>query len=346
MDSTKIQWTEATWNPVRGCSRVSAGCDNCYAMRQAHRQSRPGAAYDGLTRIGKRGVDWAGFARLVPEQLDQPLRWKRPRKIFVNSMSDLFHESLTFEEIAAVWGIMHEARQHTFQVLTKRPKRAAEFFAWVAAQAKAQRTGDDYGIVCQHRAYMALEVLGGHNRFPLHHVKETFRRWPWPSLNVWLGVSGENQKTVDDRASVLLELPAAVRFISLEPLLEEVTIWAYLKGELRDRSLVALGGAPMHGLDWVIVGGESGNGARLFDVTWAEDIVRQCRDANVACFVKQLGAVPFDSRESDRTTDEPHPQGAAHDASCRLDLSDRKGGDMAEWPEPLRVRQFPEVSRG
>lgn len=133
---TTIEWTDETWNPTRGCSRVDDdGCKNCYAMRFAHRFSAPGQRYEGLTRIGKRGVDWAGRAKLIPEQLAKPLNWRKPRRIFVDSMSDLFHESLPFEHIAAVFGVMAACPQHTFQVLTKRPKRAAEFFGWLGSEA-------------------------------------------------------------------------------------------------------------------------------------------------------------------------------------------------------------------
>jgi protein gp37 len=123
-----IEWTDRTWNVVRGCSRVSPGCDNCYAMGQAHRFAGPGKPFDGLTRYtAKRGVDWAGFARFVPEKLAEPLSWRKPQRIFVNSMSDLFHESLSNEEIAAVFGVMAACPQHTFQILTKRPKRMREW---------------------------------------------------------------------------------------------------------------------------------------------------------------------------------------------------------------------------
>ncbi len=346
---TDIEWCQnedgtkgKTWNPTRGCSRVSPGCDNCYAMRVAHRFSnevngKPGP-YQGLTvfrpKTAKRpGVDWAGHTRFVPDMLKEPLKWRKPQRVFVNSMSDLFHESLTNEQIAAVFRVMAIAKWHTFQVLTKRPKRAADWFRWVAGQQGAEGTLHPQAV---------LHMSGARNGLPFSIGPSAWRA-PWPLPNVWLGVSTENQATVDDRVSRLLELPAAVRFISAEPLLEEITIWAFLKSEIRDRSLATLGGKPLPGLDWVIVGGESGNGARPFDVAWADSIVRQCADAGVACFVKQLGAVPFDSRESDRSTDQPHPDGPGADLSCRLQLDNRKGGDMSEWPESLRVRQFPEV---
>jgi protein gp37 len=319
--STEISWTDATWNPIRGCSRVSAGCDNCYAMGQAHRFSGPGKPFEGLTTIRRGKVDWAGVARFIPNMLGIPLRWRKPRRIFVNSMSDLFHPSLSNEEIAAVFAVMAACPQHTFQVLTKQPKRAAEWF----------KVGED--LTAQAGEQLAAEKGWCHANEGEH----------WPLPNVWFGVSAENQKTADDRLSILLELPAAVRFASLEPLLEETSVWAFLKGGVRDRSLAILGGAPLPGLDWVIVGGESGTGARPFDIAWAEQLVKQCRTAGVPIFVKQLGAVPFDSRESDRQSDDPHSGSASTDLSCRLDLADKKGGDPSEWPEALRVREFPKV---
>src|SRR5687767_9849085 len=119
---TKIEWTEATWNPVRGCSIVSEGCRNCYAMRMAHRSNRAGGAYEGLTRVGAHGPTWTGDVRFVPEMLDYPLRLRKPHRIFVNSMSDLFHEKVTDEQIAQIFAVMALAPQHTFQILTKRPE--------------------------------------------------------------------------------------------------------------------------------------------------------------------------------------------------------------------------------
>ncbi|HEX2677999.1 MAG TPA: DUF5131 family protein, partial [Polyangiales bacterium] len=131
MGETAIEWTDTVWNPVRGCARVSPGCESCYAERQAHRFSNPGGPYEGLTVLGKHGPRWSGRARFVPETLDAPLRWRKPRRIFVNSMSDLFHHDITNEQIAAVFGVMAACPQHTFQVLTKRAERLPEWFRWV-----------------------------------------------------------------------------------------------------------------------------------------------------------------------------------------------------------------------
>ena len=183
---SSIEWCDATWNPIRGCSMVSHGCTNCYAMKVAHRFSGTGMAYDGLTKMTSAGPVWNGKITLVPKLLDQPLRWRRPRKIFVNSMSDLFHENVPDSFIAQVWNVMQNANHHTFQILTKRPER---MLSWVG---------------------------------------KWFRSWP-PLPNVWLGVSTEDQATADERIPLLLKTPAAVRWISAEPLLGPIDIRQYLE---------------------------------------------------------------------------------------------------------------------
>lgn len=368
MGTTSIEWTEVTWNPVRGCSRVSPGCDNCYAMRQAHRSSGPGGAYEGLTTIRKGKVDWAGMARLVPEQLEAPLRRRKPTTYFVNSMSDLFHDSLAKEEIAAVFAVMAACSHHTFQVLTKRAKRMLEVVTELYAS--------DASLL-----YDAAEELAG--RMGWCHVGED--DWKLPLPNVWLGVSAENQEQADKRIPLLLKCHAAIRWVSAEPLLGPLDPEAYLRdsriihmsmsiegalanvdaldsvtdtdgnpmprAEVRealetlraagarvipagdcdnfDDQKGCLGHVNPH-VDWVVVGGESGNGARPFELSWAHEIVTACQQADVACFVKQLGRRP-----------EHAPDGSGR--RYHLHLNSRKGGDPNEWPEDLRVREFPEV---
>lgn len=273
--------------------------------------------------MGSKGPRWTGEVRLVPEVLGTPLKWRKPRRVFVNSMSDLFHEDVSFEFIAAVFGVMAAAPQHTFQVLTKRPKRMREFFAWVTGRRGVEPYVYVEGSVVVHAAE---QVMG----------TELRRAASWPLPNVWLGVSVEDQATADERIPLLLECPAAVRWVSYEPALGPVDfeglslddgsgLSAFRTGDLADED----------GLDWVVVGGESGPGARPFDLTWARSVVAQCKSAEVPCFVKQLGAVPYDSHG--RTPAE------------RLELfalSNRKGGDMAEWPDDLRVRQWPGGAHG
>lgn len=478
MSATTIQWTDKVWNPVRGCSRVSRGCEHCYAERIAARFSGPGQPFYGFAtdrsiipgspRGGVAGR-WTGDVELVPEKLEEPLHWKKPRRVFVDSMSDLFHEKLSNEDISRVFDVMNRASQHTFQVLTKRPAR---MFAWA-----------DGGLSAG--AWPALNIR--------------------PSPNVWLGVSVEDQKTADKRIPLLLQTPAALRFVSYEPALGPVDFDPWLgynpvhetttgrgslrggeerrtgdrpgranladsearvgsleaangnaavspgarrerhrrlpddsrdvgqparvygsassrlssfqgadpsgpDGESRQReqegqpteescagnlygtgtacaararnvegegtgrrgerygeaesgsregdSSSASGGreaevdsrglrndgsqrvanraATKVGLDLVIVGGESGPGARPCDLAWIRSAVAQCKEAGVPCFVKQLGARPFD-----RTGTSGFQCAYGSDGFVGLRLRNRKGGNPAEWPKDLRVREWP-----
>lgn len=312
-DRTTIEWTEASWNPVRGCSIVSPGCTNCYAMRQAHRHAGAGGAYANLTKMTKGGPVWTGRVRPVPKLYDQPLRWRRPRRIFVNSMSDLFHEAISFDRIAGLFGVMAMAPQHTFQVLTKRPARAREFFKWIANDAD----GPTMGCV------LSARVMCG-TRSWKHEPDDDGPPWPLP--NVWLGVSVEDQKRADERIPLLLRTPAAVRWISAEPLLGPVDLEPYIRG-------LARVGAP--DLNWVVVGGESGPGARPFDIAWARSLRDQCKAAGVPFFLKQLGAMP---REEGC---EPGHVWIGRNPAMLRRLRHRKGGDPAEWPADLRVREYP-----
>jgi protein gp37 len=235
-DNSTIEWTDATWNPVTGCTKVSPGCDHCYAETFAERWRGTKGHYF------ERGFD----VQLRPDKLAQPLRWKRPRRIFVNSMSDLFHDAVPDEYIARVFGIMDEAPQHTFQVLTKRHAR----------------------------------------------MRSLLSRWR-VLPNVWLGVSAENQQWADIRIPALLDTPAAVRFVSAEPLLGPIQ----LRREWR------------HGpsIDWLIVGGESGPGARPTRPEWVRSLRDQCPDFGAAFHFKQWGGVLLTDagRELDgRTWDE------------------------------------------
>ena len=348
--ATTIQWTDTTWNPVRGCTRVSSGCDNCYAMGQAHRFAGPGKPYEGLTTIRRGKVDWKGSARLIPEQLAAPLRWRKPQRIFVNSMSDLFHESLSDHDIDAVFGVMWACLYlgrgatpgHIFQILTKRPERARDYFA---------------GANLRERwATQAVHRGGGLNPDGIHD-QVMFHKGPHP--RIWLGVSVENQKTADERIPTLLGLPAAVRFISAEPLLGSVD----LKRRVFDRRAAvraAMNGpaalnseqadeATCYPLNWVIVGGESGPGARPCNLDWIAELAAECRESAIPCFVKQLGAKPY--RKCGDCTCDPSEvlyQRYKLTGKCgsALELKDKKGGDVAEWPEALRVRQFPMKDMG
>ena len=304
MAKTTIEWTDRVWNPLRGCSRVSEGCRNCYAERLAARFSKPGGpaigggsypaqAFHGLAEMTEAGPRWTGKVGFVEENLHEPLHWRRPQRVFVNSMSDLFHESVPDAWLDKIWGVMSMARQHTFQVLTKRPERMLAYFT---------RNSD------------AFKAIPG--------------AWSFPLPNLWLGVSVESQETADDRIPPLLRTPAAVRWISAEPLLGPLDLrtcglWSDMNGIIAETPPFNVG------LDWVVVGGESGPGARPFAAEWARNIVGQCRDARVPAFVKQLGAYPLLDSRYNRTL-----RGARR-------LRDKKGGDMSEWPEDLRVREIP-----
>lgn len=221
-----IEWTDATWNPVTGCTIISPGCTNCYAMRMAARlQAMKHPAYEGVTRkSGKRQV-WTGAVHENENVLEAPLGWRRPKRIFVNSMSDLFQDGVSKEFVARVWDVMERASRHEYQVLTKRPDRM-------------------------------LEVIGSGALPPLP--------------NVWLGTSVESAKYAD-RINLLRQVPAAVRFISFEPLIEPV------------------GPVNLNGIHWAIVGGESGPGARPMDVSWIDDIKTSCDEHGTAFFFKQWG---------------------------------------------------------
>jgi protein gp37 len=243
-DKTGIEWTDATWNPIRGCSMVSEGCRNCYAEKVAARFSGEGMPYAGV--INPETGKWNGQIKIVEEKLNEPLRWKRPRKIFVNSMSDLFHENVPFAFVDQVFDVMNRASQHTFQILTKRPERMLDY------------------------------IKKNHPHAPLE--------------NVWLGVSVEDQKSADERIPILLQTPAAVRWLSIEPLINAVN---YIQTWRRCDAVFYQSHSPLDftppSIDWVVVGGESGPGARPMHPDWVRSIRDQSSAADVPFFFKQWG---------------------------------------------------------
>ena len=257
MKESKIEWTEATWNPLRGCTRVSEGCRFCYAERVAERWSKPGQPYDGLVTPSKKvggHPRWTGEIMLVDHMLNEPRKWKEGKLIFVNSMSDLFHEKVPFEYIERIFEVMNNTPHHTYQILTKRDGR----------------------------------------------LREIASDLDWGS-NMWIGVSIEDERVID-RADALREVPAKIRFLSLEPLI----------GPIPDLNLDKL--------HWVIVGGESGARARMMNTSWATDIVNQCKLRGVPVFVKQMGTAWAKSQ--------------GH--------KDFKGDDYSLFPEYLKVREYPD----
>jgi protein gp37 len=291
--TSQIEWTDATWNPVTGCAKVSPGCDRCYAETFAERwRNIPGHPYE-------HGFDLT----LRPERLTQPLHWHTPRRVFVNSMSDLFHPGVPAEFIAAVFAVMAATPQHTYQILTKRHARMRSLLT----DTCPRRCGRGCAPGEHFRAVMAWQATA-HNP---QHVPglDTFERFdaiywtPWPLPNVWLGVSVENDQWASIRIPTLLDTPAAVRFLSCEPLLGPLDLSPWLPcprpavcGEMprgccecaHPNNTHTIGGT--RSPDWVIVGGESGHGARPMHPSWARGLRDQCVQAGVPLFFKQWGS--------------------------------------------------------
>ena len=263
---TEISWTDKTWNPTGGCSIASPGCTNCYAMKSAHRMAaHPNPAvstkYAGTTALSRNGKPiWTGKINVVEKTLLEPLTWRgTPRRVFVNSMSDVFHENLPTAARDRIFAVMALAGKHTFQVLTKRAEVMRDYVNDPATPARIN-----------------AEIAGLRSGAQLRH---------WPLPNVWLGVSAEDQTRANERIPVLLDVPAVVRFVSIEPLLGPVNLAEAVNGD--GHRSVDLTGA---GLDWVIVGGESGSMAREMHPAWAEALRDECDAAGVTFFFKQVGA--------------------------------------------------------
>lgn len=297
-DNTAIEWTDATWNPITGCSVVSPGCTNCYAMRLAAGRLKHTASRAGLTTASKAGPVWNGQVRLNEDALTQPLRWRRPRGIFVCAHGDLFHPAVPDAWIDRVFAVMALSPQHTFQVLTKRADR-------MRAYALANLTNG-----CGLDREIGGRFLAEFNK--ARRERRDLPAFALPLPNVWLGVSVEDQARADERIPDLLATPAAVRFVSAEPLLGAMdltrvgTAGPFPGGVFTHRH--ALAGAIMEShtpdgamsvadippgitrLDWVIVGGESGPGARPMHPDWARQIRDDCAAAGVPFFFKQWGA--------------------------------------------------------
>lgn len=297
---TGIEWTHipgyrgATWNPVRGCFKVSPGCKNCYAETFAERwRGVPGHPYE-------QGFD----LRLVPEKLGEPLRKTKPHAYFVNSMSDLFHADVGPEYVAACFGAMAASQRHLFMCLTKRADIMAETVKWMSVTAESDWLRDSRRPVSPMPIHLCMEHLGRRGPVSLPFQENVATTWPLP--NVWLGVSVEDRKYGLPRIAVLRTIPAAVRFLSVEPLLED------------------LGDIDLTGIHWVIVGGESGHGARPFDLAWARRIQAQCKEQAVPFFFKQPG---------DDSVSSTGDWGVA----LRL----RKKSPRADLPRDLDVREWP-----
>lgn len=270
MQGSNIEWCDASWNIVRGCSRVSEGCRNCYAERLAARFQKPGMPYSGLIA---KGGQWNGRVVLVDHKILEPLAWKKPAKIFVNSMSDLFHGEVPLEFIDQVFAVMAACPQHIFQVLTKRPERMALYLNSHDRVDRIARAAKTMSLFC---AASSLEQMRADGYLP----------------NVWLGVSAEDQITANDRLWMMIQLPAAVRWLSAEPLLgaidfEEPGNTGNLATGVHLQTNVHSEVFP--GLDWVVVGGESGPRARPMHPNWVRGLRDQCIAAGIPFFFKQWG---------------------------------------------------------
>ena len=290
---TAIQWTDETWNPTTGCTRVSEGCRHCYIER--------------TPPFRMHGRKLGDPVQLHPDRLDQPLRWTKAHRIFVNSMSDLFHEDVPDEFIDRVFAVMLCSPRHTFQILTKRPQRMLDYMMTDNGFGRA-------GFIW-NAAYKVKGIYVPKGKMPP----------PFPYPHVHLGVSVEDQATADERIPILLQTPAAVRFVSAEPLLGPVDIKPYIgthfcgspcSDYIDGHRCDCMNDIPLPSLDWVIAGGESGPGARACDVAWIRSIVQQCKAAGVPIFVKQLGS--------------------SHRCS-----HDSKGGCWECMPNDLKVREYP-----
>jgi protein gp37 len=263
--TTGIEWTDETWNPVVGCTKVSAGCKSCYAF-ELHGKRHEAYKHGNFPTAPAQYHEPFSTVQLLPERLEKPLHWRKPRRVFVNSVSDLFHERVPNEFIAEVFLIMGQSQRHTFQILTKRPGRMAAFMEVAVEKYRPFRKMSEVGV--------------------------------WPLPNVWLGTSVEDQSAADERIPHLLRTPAAVRFLSCEPLLGRVNLDAValkpgafldaLQGDVLDRDGVIYAAAPGR-IDWVIAGGESGPRFRSLDLDHARALRDQCVAAGVPFLFKQIG---------------------------------------------------------
>jgi protein gp37 len=302
-DKSGIEWTDATWNPVTGCTKVSPGCDHCYAETLAERfRGTPGHYYEN-------GFD----VQLRPDKLDLPLRWTKPRRVFVNSMSDLFHDQVPDEYIAQVFAVMALADRHTFQLLTKRHGRMRSLL-------------NNTGFRAQVATFVIerAEQAPGPPHIPMRLVLPSDGREWWPLLNVWLGVSVEDQHWANIRIPALLDTPAEIRFLSCEPLLGPVSLFANTR--LDTGTLV----------DWVIVGGESGRGARPMLPAWARGLRYECTTHGIPFLFKQWGEwSPCGSLQPDGSIDWNDPTAGMERLGKKAAGRELDGRTWDEYPQAV-----------
>lgn len=353
---SKIEWTEKTWNPVLGCEAVSPGCRDCYAGTMGRRiVAMGGPAADDYAQVidisedrgklRKGAKAWNGRAVFMPDRLDVPLRRKKPTVFMAPSMSDFFHEDVSFEQIAAILGVMAATTQHTYQVLTKRPERLLKFLRWLptrpfralagamvdvadiarrtATPTSTARNRDERLRAAATRTSCAQNADASH----LSHIV-------WPLPNVWFGTSIEDQRRFDERAPLLRQVRDLGwhTFVSAEPLIGPIV-------ETYNRWRCA---------EWVIVGGESGPTARPCNALWMRTIIQEARGAGCKVFVKQLG-LRFDDRTGTGIVGAGYSPNVGVDESMRVlggmprtHIKSRKGNKPAEWPEDLCIFEMPE----
>jgi protein gp37 len=341
-DHSAIEWTDATWNPTVGCDKVSAGCTHCYAITQAYRLEHgfKQPAYQGLTRkLPDGSVNWTGVVRTLPERLTVPLQWHKPARIFFDSMSDLFHEDVPDEFIDRVFAVMALTPWHTYQILTKRPARLLEYMTrlvqgpWAGRMFRDGQPDTDVHRRVRDAMVNTFSMCSADVLNRASHWQEErcpggdgfMRQWPLP--RVWLGTSVEDQRAADERIPLLLQTPAAVRFLSAEPLLGPIDLryWLHYPPCPQHPGEVAAGWGHLEcdcrpyqvkrgdGISWLIAGGESGPNYRPMDLDWARSLRDQCTSAGVAYFFKQIG-------------------GRTHASGGRL----LDGRTWDQFPEPVR----------
>jgi protein gp37 len=303
-DKSKIEWLDggSTWNPAYGCSKVSAGCENCFAHRMiSMRFPHLTGCKTKLDIYGEEleiesTVGWDNRAHFKPERLEIPFHWKKPRRIFVCSMSDLFHESLTDEQIAAVFGVMAATPQHQYVVLTKRLHRAVEWFEWVSQCGRmvpfyvGEKIPDG---ASGEAAYCVMSNTTDPDLKPIEPIAFfTGVKQPWPLENVIMCASVENQPTVNERVSLLLQIPARWRGVSVEPMLSRIDLDCFNPSDDSDDTFMSAFryNNDEDGLDLVICGAETGPGKRPFKDEWALDLRDQCKAASVPFFFKKDGS--------------------------------------------------------
>lgn len=326
---TSIEWTDWTWNLGGGCTEVGPDCANCYAKRLIATRLKHQPRYRGLASMVNGKPRWSNEVRFFEDRLEQPLRHRLPSRIFVNALTDLFHPGYHDEEIAQAIATIALAHWHTFQLLTKHPDRMRGLFS---SQLFRE-------LVNPFVEELAFKLTDPHNRRTddlRATAPDVLDDEDWPLPNLHCGTSAGNQDCLEERLPHLLRTPATLRFLSLEPLLGLIDLTGHLYGRAQpcdgcpkdadcSCGFSTRGALGEPAIDWVIVGGESGDRARPCAVEWIRSIVAQCRDARVPVFVKQLGSQAYDENGND------------------IGLGDRKGGEMSEWPEDLRIREFPHV---